>query len=108
MKYVLITPARNEEHFIEQTISSVVAQTILPERWIIVDDGSTDGTAGVIQDYASRFSIQLLRLPQRLERSFAAKVHAFNAGLERVQSLQFEVIGNLDVDVSFEAAICSF
>src|SRR5437868_6191185 len=44
MKYVLITPARNEGPFIEKTLSSMVAQTVLPERWVIVDDGSTDNT----------------------------------------------------------------
>jgi biofilm PGA synthesis N-glycosyltransferase PgaC len=44
MKYVLITPAHNEEAFIQKTLASMVAQTVLPERWVIVDDGSTDCT----------------------------------------------------------------
>ena len=42
MKYVLVTPARNEERFIAKTLESMVAQTMPPERWVIVDDGSTD------------------------------------------------------------------
>ena len=109
MKYVLITPARNEENFIEGTIKSVIAQTSLPERWVIVDDGSTDRTAEIAAKYAQCYSwIELLRRPQRLDRSFAAKARAFNAGLERVQSLQFEVIGNLDADVSFEPDYLAF
>ena len=45
--------------------------------------------------------IELVRLPQRQDRNFAAKVHAFNAGFERVHSLEFEAIGNLDADISF-------
>ena len=103
MKYVLITPAHNEEAFIEKTLASMVAQTILPERWVIVDDGSTDRTADVVQDYAEEFPwIELVQRSQRLDRSFAGKVHAFNAGLERVQPLEFDVIGNLDADISFE------
>jgi glycosyltransferase involved in cell wall biosynthesis len=109
MKYVLITPAHNEAAFIQKTLESMVAQTVLPERWVIVDDGSTDGTTEIGANYASRYPwIELVRLPQRRDRSFAGKVHAFNAGLERVQSLQFEVIGNLDADLSFDADYLEF
>jgi len=109
VKYVLITPARNEERFITKTLESMVAQTMLPERWVIVDDGSTDRTVEIIEPYAKRFPwIELVRRPQRLDRSFAAKVHAFNTGLERVQQLPFEVIGNLDADLSFEPDYLEF
>jgi poly-beta-1,6-N-acetyl-D-glucosamine synthase len=102
LEYVLITPARNEAAFIEKTLQSVVAQTHLPRRWIVVSDGSTDGTDELVEKYRSgRDWLELVRMPEREERSFAAKVHAFNAGLERVKSLEFDVIGNLDADVSF-------
>lgn len=102
MKYVLITPACNEEAFITKTLDSMAAQTHLPERWVIVDDGSTDRTAEIVQAYAARLPwIELVRHTKRKDRTFASKVHAFNAGLERVQSLEFEVIGNLDADISF-------
>jgi Glycosyltransferases, probably involved in cell wall biogenesis len=103
MRYVLITPAHNEEAFIEKTLASMVAQTRLPERWVIVDDGSTDRTAQIVESYVSRHRwIELFRRPARSDRSFAGKVHAFNAGLERVRTLEFEVIGNLDADLSFD------
>ncbi len=103
MKYVLITPARNEERFISKTLDSVIAQTLLPERWVIVDDGSTDRTAEIVEDYAKRYQwIGLIRRSQRLDRNFAGKAHAFNAGFEQVRSLPFEIIGNLDADISFE------
>jgi glycosyltransferase involved in cell wall biosynthesis len=109
MKYVLITPAHNEEAFIEKTLASMVAQTRLPERWVIVDDGSTDRTAQIVEGYASRHQwIELLRRPVRSDRSFAGKVHAFNAGLERVRSLEFDVIGNLDADLSFDPEYLEF
>jgi glycosyltransferase involved in cell wall biosynthesis len=109
MKYVLITPAHNEEAFIEKTLDSMSAQTLLPEQWIIVDDGSSDRTAEIIQRYARRFSwIQLVQRPPRLDRSFAGKVQAFNAGFEHVQSVSFEVIGNLDADLSFEPDYLEF
>jgi glycosyltransferase involved in cell wall biosynthesis len=109
MNFVLITPAHNEAAFIERTLASMVAQTRLPERWVIVDDGSTDGTAEIVRGYAKQFLwIELLQRPQRLDRSFAGKVHAFNAGLARVQALQFEVIGNLDADLSFDPDYLEF
>lgn len=102
MKYVLITPAHNEERFITKTLESMVAQTMPPERWVIVDDGSTDHTSEIIKPYAERYPwIELVQRPQRSDRNFAGKVHAFNAGLERVQSFAFDVIGNLDADLSF-------
>ena len=102
MKYVLISPACNEEAFITKTLDSMIAQTHLPERWVIVDDGSTDRTAEIVQTYATRFPwIELVRHTKPKHRTFAAKVHAFNAGLERVRSLEFDVIGNLDADISF-------
>ena len=103
IRYALITPARNEATLIEKTIQSVVAQTHRPERWVIVDDGSTDGTARIVRKYVDRFLwIELARRPEHLERSFAGKVHAFNAGLEKIENLQIDVLGNLDADVSFE------
>src|SRR2546430_2728705 len=109
MRYVLITPAHNEERFIPKTLESMVAQTLLPERWIIVNDGSTDKTADIAADYARRFPwIQVVHRSPRSDRHFGAKVHAFNAGLERVGSIDFDVIGNLDADISFDPEYLSF
>jgi len=101
--YVLITPARNEEEFIEKTLKSVAHQTYLPLKWVIVNDGSTDGTPSRIDPYLSKYDwIELVNLPMRRERNFAAKVHAFNAGQEKVKNLNYEIIGNLDSDVSLD------
>jgi glycosyltransferase involved in cell wall biosynthesis len=109
MRYVLITPARNEETFIAKTLDSMVAQTAPPERWVVVDDGSDDRTAEIVARYAERYPwIELVRRPRHIDRSFAGKVHAFNAGLERVRSLEFDVIGNLDADLSFDPEYLSF
>src|SRR5437016_4402545 len=87
----------------------MAAQTWLPERWVIVDDGSMDQTPEIVRDYAKRHPwIELVIQPQHLDRSFAGKVHAFNAGLARVQSLEFDVIGNLDADLSFDPDYLEF
>ena len=102
--YVLITPARNEAAFIELTLKSVVAQTYPPVKWVIVSDGSTDGTDEIVSRYVADHEwIELIRMPERRERSFAGKVHAFNAGRAKLRGLAYEVLGNLDADVSFSA-----
>ena len=109
MKYVLITPAHNEETFITKTLESMITQTTLPERWVVVDDGSDDRTAEIVKRYAERHSwIELIRRPPSQNRSFAGKVYAFNSGLERVRSLDFDVIGNLDADLSFDPDYLEF
>jgi poly-beta-1,6-N-acetyl-D-glucosamine synthase len=108
-KYVLITPARNEAEFIELTLKSMVAQTVPPLRWIIVSDGSTDGTDDLARKYAMDYPwIELLRMPERQERHFAGKVYAFNAGLAKVADLPYDLIGNLDSDVSFDERYWEF
>lgn len=107
--YVLVTAARNEAAFIEETLKSVVAQTVRPLRWVIVSDGSTDGTDDIVRKYAADHPwIELLRMPERQERHFAGKVYAFNAGYARVKDLAFEVIGNLDADLSFDESYFEF
>jgi len=101
--YVLVTPARNEAAFIEQTLRSLVTQTVLPLKWVIVSDGSTDATDEIVARYAVEHRwIELLRMPERHERHFAGKVHAFNAGYERLRGMPYDVIGSLDADISFE------
>jgi len=98
--YVLVTPSRNEAAFIEKTIESVIHQTVIPTRWVIVNDGSTDSTGAIAERYAAEHKwIEVVNRPVRKERNFAAKVHAFNAGRERLKDIDYEIIGNLDSDV---------
>jgi glycosyltransferase involved in cell wall biosynthesis len=102
MKYVLITSARNEQAFIARTLESVVAQAQLPERWVIVDDGSMDDTAGIAARYAEKYSwITLIRNPRREGRNFASKANNVNGALAKCKNLDFDVVGNLDADTSF-------
>jgi len=107
--YVLITPARNEARYIELTIKSVLAQTARPLKWVIVSDGSTDSTDDIVVKYLQDYPwIELLRMPERSERHFAGKVQAFNAGRQRLASLTFDIIGNLDADVTFDRDFFAF
>lgn len=101
--YVLITPARNEARFIELTLKSVTNQTVLPRKWVIVSDGSTDGTDDIVKKYMARHRwIELVRMPERAERHFAGKVYAFNAGYAKVRDTDSDSIVSLDADISFE------
>ena len=103
LSYVLVTPARNEEAFIENTIRSVVAQSILPKRWIIVSDGSTDRTEQIVRAYMGCCEwIELLLMPDHRDRQFAAKAQCFNAGYERLKGVEFDFVGNLDADITFD------
>jgi glycosyltransferase involved in cell wall biosynthesis len=100
--YVLITPARNEAAFIDGTIQSVIAQRVLPAKWVIVSDGSTDETDSTVAKYAAgRPWMELIRMPEREQRNFAGKAYAFKAGCDRLADVEYDIIGNLDADVTF-------
>jgi GT2 family glycosyltransferase len=109
LRYVLVTPARNEEQFIRLTLESVAAQTHPPVRWVVVSDGSTDRTDEIVSEYCRRFDwITLVRLPEHRDRSFAAKVYGFNAGFSEIKDLEFDIVGSLDADISFESDYFEF
>lgn len=103
LSYVLITPARNEESFIEGVVCSVISQSVKPLKWVIVSDGSTDNTDSIVKKYCKSNSwIDFVRMPEHRDRQFAAKVHCFNAGCERIKDFYYDIIGNLDADITFD------
>lgn len=109
LSYVLITPARNEESFIETTIRAVIQQSVLPKKWIIVNDGSTDRTEGIVRRYAQRFSwIELLQMPSHRDYNFSAKARCFNTGFDKLKELDFDIVANVDADVSFDEDYFAF
>ncbi len=100
MTYALITPARNEAASIERTIISVVRQTVKPTKWLVVSDGSTDGTDDIVENLAKNTAwIQLLRMPERTDRHFGGKAVAFNTGFESLRRHRYDFLGNLDADI---------
>lgn len=102
LTYALVSAARNEAQFIEQTIQSVVNQTIQPVRWVIVSDGSTDGTDEIVLRYAAEHEwIELMRASADSERNFGSKAKAVMAGYGRLTHRTFDCIGNLDADITF-------
>ena len=101
-RYVLITPAKNEEALIGTTIESVCRQTRLPAEWVVVSDGSTDRTEAIVRAAAAeRPWIRLLALPARAERDFAAVVNATEAGVRFLSVRDYQYLGLLDSDLRF-------
>lgn len=103
-RFVLLTAAKNEERYIEYAIRSIVRQTIYPIAWYIVDDGSTDGTAEIIRDYAKAHSfIRLISRESGQERSFGAQYRAINMAYALAEGLNFDFIGVQDADIEVES-----
>jgi glycosyltransferase involved in cell wall biosynthesis len=102
-RYVLVTAAYNEERHIADTLRSVSNQSLKPQRWVIVSDGSTDQTDEIARDWASRHPfIEIIRVEKSEEHDFATKVRALRRGFERLADIEYEFIGVLDADLSFE------
>jgi hypothetical protein len=100
--YVIISPARDEAVYARRTLESVTRQTVPPALWIIVDDGSTDGTGDIVREYAARFPyIRVLTRDNRGKRAVGPGViEAFYAGLDSVQGLdRFPYLCKLDLDL---------
>jgi GT2 family glycosyltransferase len=101
--YVLLTAAHNEEAKIARTLQSIVQQTVLPERWVIVSDNSMDRTDEIVQEYARRHDfIRLMRVTRPPGHNFAAKILALREGYKVLQDVEYGFIGNLDADISLE------
>lgn len=103
LQYLLITPAKNEAAFIEQTIKSVIRQTMPPVRWLIISDGSQDGTDEIVSRYVAQYNwIELFRMPERDTRDFGGKAVCFNTGYTRLKHLPHDIVASLDADITFE------
>jgi glycosyltransferase involved in cell wall biosynthesis len=99
--YLLITPCRDEAKYLQRTIDSVANQTILPARWIIVDDGSADQTADLLAEYAARFAwIKIIRRSDRGFRQLGGGViDAFYTGYDSIDPSGYHYIAKLDLDI---------
>lgn len=102
-RYALITPVRDEEQYIGPMIDSMLAQEILPAKWIIIDDGSTDRTAAIVDSYVEKFHfIELVRLPPR-DRRMAGGEGAVPTALQKVNLDEFDFLARFDADLLFRA-----
>ena len=100
-RYLAVTPCRNEEQYIQTTIDSMAAQTVLPACWVIVDDGSTDRTPEILAAAAAKYPwIKVVKRADRGERAVGPGViQAFNDGLDSVNIDDFDYVCKLDGDL---------
>jgi len=103
--YIVITPAKNESNHIAFTINSMVKQSIKPQKWIIVDDGSSDNTYEVVKEAIQNYSwITIIKNNSKEKRAPGANVvNAFNFGLSSIRE-NYDYIVKLDADLKFNEA----
>jgi poly-beta-1,6-N-acetyl-D-glucosamine synthase len=103
VKYVVITPVRDEEKHMEATIEAVAGQTIRPTEWVIVDDGSSDRTGDIIDQYAAKFPwISVVHRSNRgFRKSGGGVVEAFYDGYDRLRCNDWDFVVKLDGDLTF-------
>lgn len=99
--YLLVTPCRDEAAYARRTLDSIVQQTVLPKKWLIVDDGSTDETPSILADYAARYPfIEVVRKEDRGARKVGPGViEAFYVGYEHVDAADYSFVTKLDLDL---------
>jgi len=119
VRYVVVSPVRDEAQYLERTIQSMVSQTQRPAQWVLVNDGSTDGTAEIIDKWARKepWIVAVHRgnqerrqgdapngkPPSRGMRARQAKeIEAFYAGFEKVTVSDWDFLVKLDGDLGFE------
>jgi glycosyltransferase involved in cell wall biosynthesis len=100
-RYLLISPCRDEAKYVRRTLDSVAAQSVVPALWVVVDDGSSDETPAILEDYARR--LPYLRVVQRTDRGGRlvgpGVIEAFYAGIETVRLEDFDYLCKLDMDL---------
>lgn len=101
IRYLLISPCRNEADFMRQTLDTVIGQSVLPAKWVIVDDGSTDDTPRILADYAGRHPwIQIVTRKDRGHRAVGPGViEAFYTGYAAVNPDDYDYLCKLDLDL---------
>jgi len=104
-RYVILTAAKNEEVYITKAIESVLRQSVLPLAWFIMDDGSTDRTAAIIESFAAKHPfIRLNSAGSREGRNFGSQYKALQAAYELAGTLEFDFLGVQDADIAPERA----
>jgi poly-beta-1,6-N-acetyl-D-glucosamine synthase len=103
-RYVVITPVRDEAEHLEHTIRSMVNQTVRPARWVLVDDGSTDGTGEIVDRWAAKYSwiIAIHRRNRGSREAGSGVMEAFFEGLNQVLPADWKFLVKLDGDLIFQ------
>jgi len=104
-QFVIITPARDEEEHIEKTVLAVLAQTLRPAQWIIVNDGSRDSTGSIIDRYAKQYSwiIACHRQNRGYREAGGGVINTFYDGYALMTVPYWDFLVKLDADLKFSA-----
>jgi hypothetical protein len=100
-QYVLITPCRNEAQFARRTLDSIINQSVKPALWVIVDDGSSDETPGILAEYAAKYDfIKIIQRQDRGQRAVGPGViEAFYTGYDDIPINDYAYLCKLDLDL---------
>jgi glycosyltransferase involved in cell wall biosynthesis len=115
LRYAVVSPIRNEEAYLALTIASMCAQTAKPLKWVLVDDGSSDGTGALIDAAARkhRWIVAVHRGDRGSRQAGSGVIEAFYEGYALVAGDEWDLIAKLDGDLSFgpdyfARCICEF
>ena len=104
INYVVISPVRDEEAYIRFTADCMIHQTVVPKEWIVINDGSSDNTGKILDEYAQQYP--WIRVVHRANRGFrkagGGVVEAFNEGYKALQFHDWDFLVKLDGDLSFD------
>jgi glycosyltransferase involved in cell wall biosynthesis len=102
MKYYIVIPTYNEEKFISLTLQSLVEQTVLPSKIVVVNDGSTDKTEEIVQSFVIKYPFIALvnKTSDAIHLPGSKVIQAFQKGLENLDE-NFDIIAKLDADLIF-------
>ncbi|RKS13214.1 glycosyltransferase family A protein [Flavobacterium sp. 120] len=100
MNYYIVIPAHNEEAFIALTLDSLISQTVLPKKVVIVNDNSTDKTAEIVTAYAKEnpFISLVNKTSSAIHLPGSKVIQAFHKGFETLDE-EYDVIVKLDADL---------
>ncbi len=104
LSYVIVSPVRDESRYLQQTLDSVLNQSLRPVKWFLVDDGSTDETPAILSRFASShdFVTVLRRHRQDGRQPGGGVVRAFQYGYDAIEATAYDVVVKLDCDLQFE------
>jgi poly-beta-1,6-N-acetyl-D-glucosamine synthase len=102
-RYIIISPVRNEERYLASTLAAVAAQTIRPALWILVNDGSSDGTGKIIAEAGKQYDwvLGLERRDRGFRQAGAGVIDAFYEGYAQIGDKPWDFLVKLDGDLTF-------